>query len=115
MEKNNLVVYSGTYVTEKNCSDYLTYENNLNGDYNLYLNIDSNESYIVPLNQVGEFENLNIVIHIPVIAHSFSEYMKNYMHVKNWLKQEKEIYSIEEIKKQIKEGNRIKILSKKAF
>ena len=39
--------------------------------------------------------------------------MKNYMHVKNWLKQEKEIYSIEEIKKQIKEGNRIKILLKK--
>ncbi|MBE6159467.1 MAG: hypothetical protein E7157_00245 [Lactobacillales bacterium] len=108
MEKvstQKILFYNGTYVKDRKyglVNDYLTYEENPKRDYNVYLDLDSDNIYHVDVSDEEQFEQENIVIKIPVVATNCHEYMYNYMKVQTWYNNEKETKTKEEIIEKIK-------------
>lgn len=107
IKEQKILFYNGTYVKENKYGkkyDYLTYEENPKRDYNIYLDLDSDNMYHVNVSDEEQFEQENIIIKIPVVATNSHEYIYNYMKVQTWYNNEKETKSKEEIIKEIKEN-----------
>lgn len=109
--KNNIIVYSGTYVKDRRYgqrNDYLTYDDNPKGEYKLYFDLENGNSYNIELDKCVDFEKENITIYIPVVAYSTHEYMKNFLNLQKWFLEQQKTYTREEIKEQLIEKTKHK-------
>lgn len=109
--KNNIIVYSGTYVKDRRYgqrNDYLTYDDNPKGEYKLYLDLENGNPYNIELDKCIDFEKENITIYIPVVAYSTHEYMKNFLNLQKWFLEQQKTYTREEIKEQLIEKTKHK-------
>ena len=67
VKTQKILFYNGTYVKDRKyglVNDYLTYEENPKRDYNVYLDLDSDNIYHVDVSDEEQFEQENIVIKI---------------------------------------------------
>ena len=100
VKTQKILFYNGTYVKDRKyglVNDYLTYEENPKRDYNIYLDLDSDNIYHVDVANEEQFEEENIIIKIPVVATNSHEYIYNYMKIQTWYNNEKETKTREEI------------------
>lgn len=105
VKTQKILYYNGTYVKDRKyglVNDYLTYEENPKRNYNIYLDLDSDNIYRIDVANEEQFEEENIIIKMPVVATNCHEYMYNYMKVQTWYNNEKETTTKEEIIEKIK-------------
>jgi len=80
---NNIMVYMGTYIYDV-ANDYLTYDDDPEGMYKSYMDLETEQVYSILVDECKKFEERNTVIYIPVSICTANEYSKNYLTLKKW-------------------------------
>lgn len=87
IDSNKIMVYCGSYIVEKIhpnlVKEYLTYDDNLNATYKLYIDIETHDMYKVSLDKTIEFEEKYIVIKRKTKYNNYQDYDKIYEKVRN--------------------------------
>ena len=107
MESNNIMVHIGTYVSRLN-SDYVTYDNNPDASYKVYLDLETEQAHKIPLDEYREFEEKYLVLYVPVATYNYNEYMKKYNELKMWFRKEIITRSQEEVIRELREEHKIR-------
>lgn len=87
-DSNHVMVFMGSYLKNSSnpgrCSDEITYEQDPNTSYKIYMDLETEDCYTIKKDECLAFERKYLTLYLPICEYDTIEYRKKYRALQKW-------------------------------